>query len=1125
MTATDARMRRLVRQSAGSTEGLFQLLVEGLDWPAPPDMAWQDIELLWEPDELHLDPEKLATLTRISEIPKFTETQEYGIFVLEFEGGRLPIGAVRRVVDRLVKKKRSRKHVGTSPLWNMENLLFFCFTAEGQRAIHVVGFRQQQQHHTPVLRVMSWDTAMTEARLDLVMRRAIPELRWEDNRPGLTHDLGRGAGFGGYRESIKNAATLATRMAEVACQVRDELLELFAVETGTGPMHLLFKEVRAELIADLTPHRFADVYAQTMVYGLLTARIAHPHQFGDNDPGSLVEFENPLLNAIYAKFRATGDDEIELDELGLSELKAQLAATDIEQVLVDFGAKNRRDDPVVFFYEEFLSRYDPHQRIQAGAFYTPLPVVRYLVRAVDTVLRDTFGLPLGVADSGTWAQVADHLDIEVPSGIDPESAFVRMLDPATGTGTFLVEWIHQAERSFRTAHPSGDWPTHLQEVVLPSLHAFEIMLSPYAIAHLRIALAAKEYGVHAPALTILLTDSLQHPSDQAMLGTLEDPVAAEGERADGLKRDARFTVCIANPPYDREQRTAGESGRRKGGVVRYGTAGVAPLLGDVTGPMRAAGLGQHIKNLYNDYIYFWRYATWRATERPDGPGIVAFITASSYLEGKSMGGLRSHLRDTFDELHIIDLGGEGRGARIEENVFDIRTPVAIAVGVRTTGGPGCAADYVRVVGDRDEKFDWLDANGLDADAIRVPGTGLDPLTPRSEAEYYSWPEITQLFPWIHSGSQFKRTWPIAPTKSVLQRRWERLLDLTGAKQADAFKVTRDRTLTSTPQPLVGSSQPAVARTKHGTAPEAIRSYGYRSFDRQQCIADARVADFARPSLWRTESNKQVFFTTLTSTKLGSGPVITATPYVPDLDHFRGSYGAKNVMPLWRDANASQANIPAGLLEVLTEQLGGTVTVEDLAAYVYALGGTAAFAERFADELGEQAGPFRVPITKNRRLFEEAVGFGRDLLWWHTWGERFGEPAELVGTAVEIKPPTGMPETFSYDEQAQEVRVGTGRLGPVPPEVWGFDVSGLKPLQSWLAYRMAHAKGKTSSPLDDIRPTRWTFTDELLRVLAILEHTVALTPDSASLLDRVIDGPVFLASELPEPTAAERKPPK
>lgn len=332
-------------------------------------------------------------------------------------------------------------------------------------------------------------------------------------------------------------------------------------------------------------------------------------------------------------------------------------------------------------------------------------------------------------------------------------------------------------------------------------------------------------------------------------------------------------------------------------------------------------------------------------------------------------------------------------------------------------------------------------------------------------------------------------------------------------------------------------------------PEGLERYGYRSFDRQWVIADNRVVDAPKKDFWRVRGRHQVFLTTLTSTKLGWGPVLAVSPYVPDLDHFRGSYGAKNVMPLYRGATAASANLTDGVLATLGVALGAaptteddpgrtgddrprppgkTPTAEDLFAYVYGLGGTAAFSERYGDQLAEVAGPVRIPMTSDRALFDESVALGRDLLWWHTWGERFApdKNAKLPeGRAVEAEPVSGMPDGFDYDPESEELRVGNGVFAPVRPDVWDFEVSGLRVLPSWLRYRMKNRKGRKSSELDDIRPTRWTQSKELLLLLSILEYTIEVTPQAADLLDRIVGSPLIPASDLPAPTSAERKPPK
>ena len=225
------------------------------------------------------------------------------------------------------------------------------------------------------------------------------------------------------------------------------------------------------------------------------------------------------------------------------------------------------------------------------------------------------------------------------------------------------------------------------------------------------------------------------------------------------------------------------------------------------------------------------------------------------------------------------------------------------------------------------------------------------------------------------------------------------------------------------------------------------------------------------AFWRVQSPSQIWLTTVIRTKIGAGPVLTATPYVPDLHHYNGR-GDKGKVALFRDASGDHPNITSGLLAALSEQLEAEITAEDVVAYIYGLGGSAAFSDRFSKELAEAAGPIHIPITARLALFQRAVHLGRDLLWWHTWGERFGPSGQAhlpSGRAQQITPVDGMPENYHYDPNTQRLTVGTGTFGPVNPDVWNFEVSGLNVLSSWLGYRMKTRKGKKSSPLDDIRP--------------------------------------------------------
>ena len=906
----------------------------------------------WDAHDLGIPADGLRDLQELRQMRPLTASQPWGVFFLEFGGERLPKVQVRRLLRALVAKKRTAGAV-SRPTWRLDDLLFIVFTGSGtSKEVHFVAFRGDDPQSAE-LRELSWQPAQeTRLVLQLLAEEVLPCLDWPENEGDVDSWRSRWrSGLTPVGQAISDSARLADRMAKTAGDLRVQIQDALIEERGSGPFSSLMAEIRTQLVSDVNEASFADMCAQTLVYGVLTSRMIN-EDFGSSPVFSTVPLANPFLEKF---FRRVHDEAMSLDLRGsdLPNLVADLRETDVKSILARFGSTAKGGDPVIHFYEEFLKKYDSKMRADAGAFYTPQQAVQFMVRAVDEVLRSRFGLPLGIADATPWRNVAESNGFDVPRGVDPDKPFVSMVDPATGTGTFLVEWLRQTRTSFCQFEEPGDLRRHIHESVLPSMHAFELMLAPYAIAHLKVALELDEVAAAEGAAQILLTDTLDHAARQGQLATISDPVAEEGERAAFLKQQERFTIVIGNPPYDLEQRASGDIGKRKGGVVRHGVSGISPLFNAIAEPMKAAGLGGNLTKAYNDYVYFWRWAVWQATELPPGPGVVAFITASSYLDGKAMGGVRHLLRRAFDELFVLDLGGESRGARTEENIFDIRIPVAIAVGICSgrPGGEECIVRYLRISGNRVDKLDQLGKILLKDVSNVVIGKNLDRFTPRSDSSYYDWPKITELFPWIHSGCLIARTWPVGESKTILNKRWRTLLDEVPRLRGPLFKETtteaKDRTIDTAPLPLLhaGPRLRPLRELDIGDQPESIERYGFRSFDRHWVLADNRLADRPRPVLWRTRGPKQIFFTTMTSSKLGQGPAVTATPYVPDYHHF-AERGAKDVMPLYRDSGGHMPNVTDGLITDLSERLGTDVSAEDLFAYVYALGGTAAFGDRF-----------------------------------------------------------------------------------------------------------------------------------------------------------------------------------
>ena len=326
--------------------------------------------------------------------------------------------------------------------------------------------------------------------------------------------------------------------------------------------------------------------------------------------------------------------------------------------------------------------------------------------------------------------------------------------------------------------------------------------------------------------------------------------------------------------------------------------------------------------------------------------------------------------------------------------------------------------------------------------------------------------------------------------------------------------------------------PVINLSEQSPHPEAVR-FTYRTLDRQYIFGDARLLDRPGPTLWHAHGDRQIYLTSLFSTPIDSGPALTTSALLPDLDNFRGSYGSKSVLPLYRTADANEINILPGLLDILGNTYGYEVIPQDFAAYLYGIMAHPDYTERYYEELATRE--VRLPLTKDGELFGKVRDIGARLLWLHTYGERYipdgyqrGQIPQGEARCTTAVPMTAkdFPESFDYDAASNTLHVGAGQFAPVTPKVYEFQVSGLKVVQSWLKYRMRDGAGRKSSPLDDIRPTTWpaSFTAELLELLWVLESTVAVQTEQAQLLDAVVSGEWFDADELPEVPDYMRRPP-
>ena len=914
---------------------------------------------------------------------------------------------------------------------------------------------------------------------------------------------------------------LAELLAPLCRLLRSDVKD--ALDNPASSLSALAVDWRQYLFPDADDWQFADAYAQTLTYALLLARLSgEAHVTPAGSPKTIRSGHRLLADAL----KILGDDT------ACAEIAAPL--TLLERIIdaVDIAALGRKSkgDPWLYFYEDFLASYDPKMRRDRGVYYTPVEVVQAQVRLVAELLEERFNAEYSFAD--------------------PK---VITLDPAAGTGTYILAALsHALEKVAATKGPG--MKATAASTAARNIHAFEILVGPYAVAHLRLTqMITAEHGtLPADGVHVYLTDTLESPyAPPRHYPTLYKSLGDEYTRAQKVKAETPVMVCIGNPPYDRQTIDGEHQGeKRKGGWVRSVTdkngKEVTGILRDFLDPLEPLGQGVHAKNLYNDYVYFWRWALWKVFEPkeltageklPAVPGIVSFITASSYLLGPGFAGMRQVMRQTFDELWIIDLEGGSLGARKTENVFAIQTPVAIAIGIRNAEPqPETPAlvRYTRIEGTSEGKLAQLaEIERFSSLQWRNCANGwTDIFLPAPEPPYALWPLLTDLFPWQANGVKLGRTWPIDVAEECLQLKWQTLLASTSRKELFKNSPTGRKVDGTAPAlPPTTETAPSISKLPQGSPILNVQRYAFRSFDRQWLIADARVIDRPNPSLWQAIGPRQIFLTSMLTDIIGNGPSSVATSLLPDLHHFCNR-GAKDIIPLWRDAAGTNANITPGVLPVLAAGHSREVSAEELFCYAYAVLATPLYVRRFWDEL-RTPGP-RLPIAKDTDLFIRLATIGRELIWLHTYGERFipegWQPGRIPQGTARCKVGTpataeAYPESFFYDGQKEELTVGTGVFEQVRSEVWKFSVSGLKVVESWLGYRMKKRSGKKSSPLDDIRPALWQFDDELLQLLWVLDATIDRLPALGALFEELLKTEHFTATDFPTPSGAERQGPK
>jgi predicted helicase len=842
--------------------------------------------------------------------------------------------------------------------------------------------------------------------------------------------------------TIRSAKKLAEIMASKARLVRDNSLAALEEnkQSEIYSQYLAFKEV---LIRDLSPHEFADMYAQTLVYGLFVARYFDESlsDFSRHEAHDLLPSTNPLLKKFFGHVAGT-DFDPKVAWMVDSLIEAYKSTNVKELMHKEF--ENKQKDPVLHFYETFLSLYDQGLRKSRGVYYTPEPVVSFIVRSVDHLLKTKFSLEKGLADTTKIehefkAQGADGRTKDGNKKVKEQIHKVQILDPAVGTGTFLNEVIHEIHHSFKGQE--GRWNGYVAKELLPRLHGFELMMASYTMAHLKLGVTLKELGYEGKneRLSVWLTNSLEESVHEVPNLFMSQWLTAESNEASKIKSEMPIMVVVGNPPYAVSSMNPSKDENGK-------PTHIGALLQDYK-----KDLNERKINLDDDYIKFIRFAE-NAIEKT-GSGIVAMITNNSFIDGVTHRQMRKHLMETFDEIYILDLHGsatkkeKAKDGGKDENVFAIQQGVSINLFVKTKGASNACArvHHAELLGTQAYKFEQLNALNF----ATVNWTELNPdeqyafFVPKDfglQKKYDDGFSVNDIFIEQNSGIESKNDFVVI--KSVKSEMENFLFDIKNVS-LDGIK-----------------SKYNILDTKNWNVVKALSSIdkitdistiSYRPFDNRYTLLNVESGGFLGRPRYRTakhflKENVGLVFERLSPKNDFKNIFVCkgfADSHVLGTAHCKGYFAP---LYLYHEDGSKTPNLDTAIWNKINEVAGET-TPEDILDYIYAVLHSPKYRETYKEFLKIDFP--RVPYPASQEEFLRLVAHGRHLRELHLLAP------SAVREFITTFPVGG---NNLVEKKYPEYRDGNVYInasqyfGNVPKEVWEFYIGGYQPAQKWLKDR-------------------------------------------------------------------------
>lgn len=1046
--------------------GLIAYLAEKLEWKIDLD-DFEDIEDIsydFDAEDIGLKEEAFAKIVSLRQLPPLVDGQKWGIFCVEFDSKRFEVTALRKILSGLIPKRRnSAEHA----VWKQKDLLFICFWGnDNERTIGLAHF-EDVDFGLPQIKMISCCPAVEDFTQIAVFENRLKNLKWPSNY--LDHEIWQTdwsrAFVTGYKQTIKDSSTLTAKLSVEAQEIQKRILAILDVETSNGYVHHLYEDFKEKLIQDMTESQFADMYAQTVVYGLFSARCMDKTQddFSAEEAIELIPNTNPFLkNLMRECFGSQNNSKLSFDELEIGNVVDLLLHTKTDDIIQDFNRQTGggREDPVIHFYEEFLTSYDKTQKVQRGVYYTPLPVVKFIVNAVDSIIKNEFGYEDGLAstENKTIKYTCDSACVKRNKTIVVPA--IQILDPATGTGTFLRETILRIYENFKNKNLQNlsseelkiKWNNYVPKHLLPRINGFELMMAPYAVAHMKLAMTLKDTGYDFNSderLRLYLTNTLEKPRNSDF-PLWNDPLALESLAANGVKKNNGINVIIGNPPYNVSSTNKND------------------WINELIKPYKE-GLTERKLNLDDDYIKFLRYAQVIA-ERSDC-SIVGFITNNSYIDGITHRQIRKSLMSTFSKIYIIDLHGnvmkkeKDLNGDNDENVFDIAQGVSICLMVRNSTRAKSSADvyHYNLMGSRDKKYEFLSNTNLNQIAWEqiTPDNQkalFVPFNTEKQTNYVQGICVDKLFLLFNSGIQTKCD---SLSVGFSQKDVEGVVNLFAhhsvAKLRQLFPNKNDSSGWSFEK----------ARNEIISSHFIYTPYYYRPFDVRYTVYTGKSGGFIGRSREVVMKHvvghgdnlclcmmKQFFQDTIYNHVLISNlPIDERTLY--------SNRGGTYLFPLYVYIDESNQetrgyNFNTNEVKKIEKQLKlslsvikspTTFTGEDLVAYIYAVLYSKKFRITFNEYLKYDF-PV-VPIPKNKEYFFRMVEIGNKLISIHI-------PDNFI-REVDFDVVLPVLEKYCFDKkQLCVILNNTVRVPVSKSNVYEFEIGGYKPIQKFLKDRKGYA---------------------------------------------------------------------